>query len=215
VTIIVTPSPASVYSTYALLQAGVIDWAQRADLTSKAPTFIELAEHAMFRELPLRASETTLSGTTSGDTIAIPAVLNAIERVELTVGTTRYTLGYTSPNDIERLTIAAGLPTRFTVENGSIRLIATPQGAYSYSVYYLPTPDFLSSTAPSNALLSAHPDVYLWGSLTELARYIMDDQMEAKYLAAYTSAVDSIRKADERKRLPISGGLQTRVRTVR
>lgn len=203
-----------VYPDYAALQAGIIDWSQREDLASQMPAFIELAERSMFRELPLRASESVLTGSAVGQTISLPAVLNAIERVELVSNGVKYTLTYTSPNGIEALSTVS-LPTRFTVENGALRLIAPPAADYSYSIFYMSRPDFLTGSVPSNAVLAAHPDLYLWGALTELARYIMDYEMEGRYLAAYVSALGSVRAADERRRFPASGGLQIKPRSVR
>ncbi|MBA3773826.1 MAG: hypothetical protein H0X13_15450 [Ramlibacter sp.] len=205
----------SAYADYAALQAGVIDWSQRDDLASKVPAFIELAERAMFREVALRATQSSEAGTSSGDTITLPDRLNAIDRVELTAGGVKYTLNYTSPNGIEALTAGTGLPSRYTIQNGAIRLISAPAAGYSYTLFYRPTPAFLSPSLTSNAILANHPDLYLWGSLTELARYIMDNEMEGKFLAAYVSAVASVRAADERLRFPASGGMQIKPRNAR
>lgn len=200
------------FADYEALQSTILDWAQRADLAEEVTTFIELAELAMFRELPLRLNETIYSGTTSGETIAIPVALNAIERVEIESGGVRYTVPYTSPNGIESLTVGTALPTRYTVENQGLRLIPAPAGAYTFTLFYLETPAHLSPGNPSNSMLLAHPDLYLWGSLVELARYVMDPEMEARYLSAYGAVLDSIRRADERRRFPISGGLQMKPR---
>lgn len=213
--VLIPTASLAVYADYTALKAGVLDWSQRADLAGQVPAFIELAERAMFRSLPLRLTETTQTGTTSGDTIALPVALNAIERVEIESGGVRYTLNYTSPNGIERLTVGSGLPSLYTVEAGALRLIAAPGGEYTYTIYYLETPAFLSDSDPSNAILAAHPDLYLWGALVELARFIMDGEMEQRFLAAYGAVLTSIRAADERRRFPISGGLQIRPRGVR
>lgn len=214
-TVLIPLESTGVYADYSSLQLGILDWSQRSDLAAKVPAFIEMAERSMFRSLPLRATETTSSGTTSGETIALPAKLNAIERVEIELSGVKYTLTYTSPNGIEALTAATSLPTRFTVENGALRLIPAPAGAYGYTLFYMESPAFLSAGAPSNAILAAHPDLYLWGALLELARYIMDPEMEAKYLAAYGAVLNAIRAADERRRLPVSGGLQIKPRSAR
>ena len=213
--VLIPIAPDGVYSDYASLQAGIIDWSQRSDLSAKIPAFIEMAERAMFRELPLRANETTVTGTATSDIIALPVALNAIERVEIETNSVKYTLTYTSPNGIEDLTRATGLPTRYTVENGSLRFISAPADAYAYTIFYMDSPAYLSDGAPSNAILAAHPDLYLWGALTELARYVMDPEMESKYLASYGVVLQSIRRADERRRLPVSGGLQIKPRGYR
>lgn len=210
--VLVQPVNPGIYPHYEALKVGVLAWAQREDLAQHVASFIELAERTMFRELALRADEDALRGTTSGATIALPSVLNAIDRIEIAAHGRLHTLDYTSPNGVELLTGAPGLPTRYIVENGAIRLLAAPSGSYDYTVFYRPTPDFLSPSNQTNALLTAHPDIYLWGALTELARFVMDPELEASYLNAYKSALSSIQRADERRRLPVSGGMQIKPR---
>jgi hypothetical protein len=208
-TVLLQPANPGIYPDYTALQAGILNWVQREDLAAHAPAFIEMAERTMFRELPLRATETSFSGITSGDTITLPAVLNAIESIEISANGRSYALDYTPGAEQCQL---SGQPERYTMQNGVLRLFPSPAGAYGYTVYYMPTPAFLSAVNQSNALLVAHPDIYLWGALTELARFIMDAQLEASYLNAYKSALSSIQRADERRRFPIAGGMQIKPR---
>lgn len=202
-------------SDYASLQAAVIDWSHRSDLAARIPGFIDLAERELFRDLSLRNIEESVSGVTSGDTIAIPAGLSAFERIEIESNGHKYTINYTSPNGIEALTGDTGRPTRYVVENGAIRLLAAPSGPYSYTVFYIPLLASLSDENATNWLLTNHSDLYLKAALAQVAKFAKDDALYARLAQEIAVALDGIKRADERMRFPIAGGLQIKPRNAR
>lgn len=51
---------------YSTLQAGIAAWLARADLSSQIPTFIQLGEARINRELRSRQMQTLVTGTASG-----------------------------------------------------------------------------------------------------------------------------------------------------
>lgn len=201
--------------TYTKLQQAMTDWGHRSDLASHYPDFISLCEAEMFRELELRITEATVSGTTTSDTITIPSGLARVERLEITLSGVRYTLDYTPPDGIERLTYSTSLPTRYTVENNVIRIIPAPASAYAYTLYYIPDLTALSSTVASNWALTNAPDCYLYGSLEQLHHYSLNTEEAAKYRAMFEHALDAVKRSDESRRFPLSGGLQIKVRHAR
>lgn len=176
---------------------------------------IALAEQNILRELKLRINEATSTGTISGDTIAFPATWGRIERVEITSGSVRYSLNYTSPNGIESLTFSPSLPFRYTVEGGAIRLIPAPDTSYSYTVYYIPNLTPLANAGDSNWALLNAPDVYLFGSLAQWGLYAQDDELFTKYENLFQAAIDEVKRVDEGRRFPIAGGLQIKPRNAR
>lgn len=203
------------FLTYAELQSEMTAWGKRSDLTAKYASFITLAEASILRELKLRVNETTATGTTSGATIAIPTGCDRILRVEITANGVSYTLDYTSPNGIEPLTYSTGFPSRFTVEDGAIRLLSAPADSYTYTVYYIPNLDALSDTNTTNWALTNAPDVYLFGALEQMSHYALDQEQAAKYHGMFLGAMDSVKRVDEARRLPVSGGLQIKPRNAR
>ena len=200
---------------YTTLQAAVVDDSHRTDLASRVPRYIQQAENEIFRDLALRKIEAKATGTTSGDTLAIPASAVQIERVEIEANGRKYTLDYTSPNGIDQLTVSPGVPTRFTVENGVIRLLVAPAGAYTYSVFYVPSLAPLSDTSPTNWLVATFPDVYLYGALRQMALWAEDADMLAKYEPLFQAAKAAVQGFDDRQRFPASGGLQIKPRRYR
>lgn len=200
---------------YTPLLSRVADWMFRPDLTAKIPTFISLAEGAIFRELRLRQTEIILSGSTSSATISLPAGTRSIERLAITADGVQHTLDYTTPNGIEPLTYSTGRPTRYTVENQAIRLLTAPGSAYDFALHYIPNLLPITADNPSNWLSVNAPDLYLYGALLQAASFTMDDAHVARYGPHYAKAIDSVRRVDEALRLPISGGLQIKPRNAR
>jgi hypothetical protein len=202
-------------TTYAELQQAILDHSHRSDLSVKVADFIMLAEQHILRDFKLRVNEASTTVSPIGNTMPIPAGAQRIERLEVTIGTTRRTLDYTSPNGIEQLTISSAEPTRYTVEAGTIRIIPAPAASYSYTLYYIPDLTPLSNAAPVNWALTNAPDAYLFGSLCHLARYTQDDAAFERYTPMFMGALDAVKRIDEGRRLPISGGLQIKPRGFR
>jgi hypothetical protein len=202
-------------TTFAALKTAITSLAKRTDLVSKYDDFIGLAEFVMFRDLNLRITEASSTGTTSGATITIPAGLDRIERLSLVSDSKTYTLDYTSPNGVEPLTYGTGLPSRYTVEDGVIKLLTAPGSAYSYTIHYIPSLTPLSDSNTSNWLLANAPDAYLYGSLEQLSHHALDEPRAAKYHGMLLASLDSIQRSDEARRFPISGGLQIKPRNAR
>lgn len=206
-----------IIADYASLQTAVASDLHRptdALLLAELPRFVQLAETDILRALVLRQVETSVTGTTSGATIPLPVGLNQIERISLDYGGSAYTLDYTGPNGVEALSYP-GLPTRYTVENGAIKLLSPPAGAYSYTIYLVPQLVPLSVSNPTNWLLTNAPDVYFYATLAQAAGWTRDDATMAKAAAGYAAAIEGVRAKDARLRFPASGGLQIKPRGVR
>jgi hypothetical protein len=193
------------------LKAEIVAWSKRSDLTTKLDDFIALAEQPILRELKLRVNEASVTGAATAS-IAIPAGVDRIVRLEVVDGNVRYALDYTSPG-IEDT--ATGLPRSFTVQENAIRLIPAPSGAYTYTLHYIPNLSPLSDSNTSNWALANAPDVYLFGALEQLSHYTQHDEMAMKYRQMSQSAMDAVKRQDEARRFPVSGGLQIKPRNVR
>jgi len=200
---------------YSELQTELAAWSKRSNLADRMPGFIDLAERELFRELALRNVEASISGTTSGDSIAMPDGLSAFERIEIEASGHKYTLTYSSPNGIEGLTGSTNTPTRFLIEDGAIRLLSAPDGPYSYTIYYVPELEPLSDSNEMNWLLENHSDVYLKAGLLQVARFTKNQLDIDRLTQEVGAALDSVKRADERKRFPIAGGLQIKPRSYR
>ncbi len=198
-------------TNYTELQAAIGSHSHKESLSAQFPEWIMLAEATILRELKLRTNEVSATGTATGS-IAFPAGLGRIVRLEITDSGSRYVLDYASPG-YEAL--AEAHPHAYTVQDDAIRLIPPPSGAYDYALHYIPNLEALSDSNPTNWALTNCPDVYLYGSLCQMARWTKDDEEFARYVPMFQGAMDSVKRVDEAKRFPTSGGLQIKPRNAR
>jgi hypothetical protein len=98
--------------------------------------------------------------------------------------------------------VSVGVPSVYTLIGNEIRLGPAPAasaGLVAELQYYARVPA-LSAAAPSNWLLTAAPNVYLFGALLEAAPYIGDDMQLAKWHRLYSAAVTGLQSQDRRSR---------------
>lgn len=195
---------------YASLKAEIISESHRTDLAAKLPDFIQRTEREMARLLPLRAFETTVTGTSTG-TVALPADFDQVELLVLNTNGREYPMDYTSPNGVSAY--VSGNPNRYTLLNGVIRFIAPTGGEYTLNYLRKLVP--LSDAAPTNFIVTEHPDAYLYGAMVQVAMYEQDDTKLGKYAPLFNLVMNQIASQDARKRLPAAGGLQIKPRSYR
>ena len=193
-------------TTYATLQTDIADYLHRTDLTAQIPGFIARAESAMFRELNVKDIQTMVDDTTDEDFITLPTDFAFVIRLTTTVGGVEHTLDYVSPTDA----YTGDQSTKYTFEQGGIRILGAGNGT-AYQLYYTPAISALSSTLTTNWLLDNAPDLYLYASCLEGAKYTQDAE-QISILSGMTGALlDSVRRLTNRKYLP-AGSLQIKTR---
>lgn len=193
--------------TYSDLKTAIADFLHRTDLTTQIPNFIERAEAALFREINVKDLRVSTTGTTTGEYVTLPADFSEVVRLTCTYSGTEYDLDYGSqPVDY---TMTA--PKYFALENNKLRIFGSSTGQ-AYTLYYTPKVSALSVSNTTNWLLTNAPDLYLYASSLEAARYSRDEQLEAKLGAMLDPLIDGIKRYIERKGQPTSGSLQIRPR---
>ena len=85
--------------TYTELQTRADSFMHRTDLTTLWPTFIALAESAIFRELDLREMEVSVTGTAVDGFITLPADFGFMGRLTVTVGGNEVNVEYNNRTD--------------------------------------------------------------------------------------------------------------------
>lgn len=189
--------------SYTTLQADASDYLHRSDLTAKMPGFIALAEASLFRDLQIKDLATSVTGTTTGEYATLPTDFGTVVRLTATVGDAEYNIDYKAKDYSSSLTY----PNAYTLESNQLRIFGTSTGQ-AYTLYYIPNIAALSDTNPTNWLLTTAPDLYLYATCLEAAKYIRD-QAEVALLAPMVAGLtDSIRRLSERKGQPSSGSMQ-------
>ena len=185
-------------ATYTDLQTSVANWLHRTDLTANIPDFITLAESRINRKLRaiLPQVETDLTITPGTRFIKIPDDVVEIQSLWLTYYQPRRQLTYKNPTDLV-LNISAGMPNYWTIDGANLAFDGICDQAYTFTVRTFQV-FRLSTSAPTNWLLTTHPDVYLYAALIESAPFIRDNEQLAIWKGAYDIAIDEVQDKESR-----------------
>jgi hypothetical protein len=190
-------------TTYTELKSAVADWLIRDDLTSVIPTFISLAEAAIQREVrDYRMIKRATAEIDSGYT-AVPS--DWLQNIRFQLNTSPVvTLEYVTPDQAaEELSLRSsnGKPLFFTMIGSEFQVVPTPDGTYDGELTYYAKIDALSNSVAQNWLLTAAPDVYLYGTLLQAAPYLKDDERISVWGGLYRQAVESLSVQSDRARI--------------
>lgn len=197
--------------TYAGLRASIADFLNRSDLTAVIPDFIALAEVQMMRRfaaaagaglpvprrLLIRADATIEAGS---EFVAVPQRFMAPRSFILR--TQKVTeLDYLSPETFlaakKTLIFDAGdTPRYYTAIGAEFQILPVPAAEYEAELTFFQAPAPLSDAAPANWMLQDHPDVYLYGALTQSAPYLEHDERISVWGALFTQAITDASVAD-------------------
>jgi hypothetical protein len=186
-------------ASYSDLKVEVASWLRRADLTAEIPTFVALAEAQMNRRLRVRPMAARLSASWAAEYVNLPADFLAEREVSVADGAGgRHRLAYLAPEpmDLAALTPSSGRPRFYSLYGGQMRLHPAPDQAYTAELVYLQAIPALSDASPSNWLLAAHPDAYLYGALAQSAPYLKADERLALWSSLFLGVLADIEAAD-------------------
>lgn len=186
-------------STYSELLTAVQNWTHRADLASIIPDFITLAESRIYNGTtdqtgrlivpPLRVldMQNQSTGTISNQSISLPSGYLGTIRLTVNSGNDTHDLDYLAPTSITSPENSGGNPYYYTIINNAIK--TAPNIALAYTHDYYKRFDALTASAPTNWLLTNHPEIYLYGVLIEAAAYTNNDARVPGWMSAFTGAI--------------------------
>jgi len=184
-------------TNYTDLQSTVADWLHRSDLTPVIPTFIQLAEKQLSRQLRLKNQQTEATGA-AATTIALPSDYVEAIALFLTVGSEERPLRQKDRYSGARINNMTADTAYYTIEGSSLLLAPPPAGTETYTLQYYAAIPALSGVAQTNWLITEHPDLYLYAVLLQSAPYVKDDARLATWQAAYVSIKTAIDDQDMR-----------------
>jgi hypothetical protein len=187
-------------TTYGELQAAAATWLVRADLTARIPEFIALAEARLNRVLRARLAETeaALTAAVGARSIPLPAGFAEPLALWLVQGANRVPLRFIEPS-LLAATSLQGRPASWSVDGANLAFDRPCDQAYGFVLRML-TKFALSAAAPTNALLSDGPDVYLFATLCEAGPFLRDDALAGAYEARLARAIAEFNAKDARAR---------------
>jgi hypothetical protein len=178
-------------TTYTELKAAIASWLDRDDLTTEIVDFITLFEAVANRRLRVRQMETSTTLTPSSGSASLPSDYLQWRRVTWT-GSVRQELEYVHPSYLQALypDTPSDTPTVFTIEGSTLKVRPTSTTGLEFD-YWQKIP-VLSSDNATNWLLTAHPDLYLFGSLVEAQMFTVDPEQAAIWKARRDEVFDEI-----------------------
>ncbi len=203
-------------TNYTELKAALPNWMTRGDMASQAADCIALGEAGLNRELPAVEIDVTLTGIVDSRALDISAqncvapialfvAQSGLDEVELTPladGTFPYR-------------ISSAYPRAWAMDGININLDCPVDQAYPFR-FRFQQKFALSDAAPTNWLLTNHPDLYLaatvvWGSV-----FIQDaDNSLPRWASILNSALPSVRNIiaqNKRSTLLVDNALLSRRR---
>ena len=192
-------------SSYSELTIAVGNWIARSDLGSVIPEFVTLFESDANRKIRVRQMMVTQSTTPSSGQFDLPTDYLTWVNVRWNSNPI-VDLDYTHPTQFANLYAGeqSGVPRIFTVMGttsnvGVVKLTPTSDTEILFTYYQKITS---ISTAESNWLLVAHPDIYLAGTLTEAYAYTKDYDQAGLWKARRDNMFDEINNLDQKTRGP-------------
>ncbi len=190
-------------TNYTTLQTAVVEYLARdqdTTLIARVPTFIQMFEAKMNRELFVRQMEqrsTTIADTSTSEPefISLPTDFQSMRRVRLSSVTGKPALEFRSALQMDELRLTsgniAGQPRYFSIFGSEMELLPTPDQNYTIEMVYRQNIPALSSNS-TNWLLTLAPDLYMYGALLETAPYIKEDARIQTWGLGFQSARDSM-----------------------
>ena len=191
-------------STYSELLSTVANYLNRDDLTTLIPTFITLTENRLNRELRVRANMVrAITTTTAGQAFYdFPSDLIELRNITYDNNSQSHALRYLSPESVSREygTVVSGQPRAYTNLGNDLKLVPSPDAAYSISINYYSQLRSLSDSVTTNDVLTQYPSLYLFGACLEGAIYLNDTEQTNRFGSVFQKALDDVQRAEEAAR---------------
>lgn len=184
-------------TTYAELQTSMSSWLGNSLNSASYPDMIAIFEAAANRRLRVRQQEATAAITMSAGSGTLPTDYLSWRRVKWP-GSVAADLEYVEPSwmQMQYPTGATGTPQVFTIEGSTITV--RPSDDTSLTLQYFQKITALS--AGVNWLFTAHPDLYLFGSLVEAELFGENDERAPMWKARRDAIFDEIEKLSNKTR---------------
>jgi hypothetical protein len=191
--------------TFTELKSNIADWLNRTDLTSVIPTFIQLAEARLNRQLRTTNQYTRATVSSSDQYLSMPDDFLEMRHIRITSPKERDLVEIAAHQineytDTDFLASLADSYPRYFVYGQSLRIIPTPAESITYEMLYYAKVPALSTSNTSNWVSTSHPDAYLYYSLLQASPYLGEDERIAIWTQQAERAVAEIQASDDRRR---------------
>lgn len=171
---------------------------------------VVLAETEIFERLDMDDVETNNTAfSVSAALTALPTGFKGFRREPIaTYQGSAYSLILASPKQIVDETAGlTGTPLFYCIEANQLRIGYVPQSTLTLDITYLGKPAAITDTT-ANAILTAYPNLYLFGSLKFCAPYIGEDGRLAVWKTFYEEAMAIAQRAATKKKWNAGGEMR-------
>ena len=173
----------------------------RTDIVDTAPRFVTMAEVKLNRTLRLRDQETLVTSTPDANgVVALPSDFLEIRSVvtQANPPIVLRAMGADSANEIR----TGGQPIGYTITQSDL-VLEPPSERVLLISYYASIPA-LTSAAPTNWLLTKHPDIYLYATAFEAFMFLRDPEGAKIASDLLRGSIDDAKRADAMGRYSVS-----------
>lgn len=195
-------------SNYDDLIKTVVAYSHRDDVQPLLDTFLQLTETEIYSNpdeplklLALEISDTATTSTTSR-TLDLPSGITRQTSIRLEDNDVIRPIPYTNPTNFVTLDCVS-VPTQYTITNGKIEFNTMPDDNYPVTVNYESMALPLSDSNQTNEVLTKYPNVYLFGMLSNLFTWAMDDEQGSKYSGMFLQAIIDANRAERAIKYPV------------
>lgn len=180
----------------------------RSDLTANIPDFITLCEAQLNRRLRVRQMEGRFTSTlTAGNAyLGAPSNMISFRRLALTSINPTQLLQYVTPDEMYALwndTSDQDTPVNYTIIGSEIQFGPLPDQNYTIEGdYYSQIPGLQANS--TNWLMTAYPDIYIFGTLRQAAPFIGNDSRLPIWDGLFEKAITELELNDEKDRYAMS-----------
>ena len=186
-------------ATYSGLVEAVAALLNRSDLTSYVPDWVTMCEAELNRRLDTRQMEETTTLTIDGASEALPARFGGVKAFQLDLND-GVRMEYVSPSVFDTLSNVTGNPLYYTISGSYFWFAHPPGGTFSARLRYRALLDALGDSTPSNWLLAAYPDAYLYGVALHSAPFLNDDNRITLWQGKFDQIIDQINTEARKQR---------------
>lgn len=188
--------------TYENLITAIAKWSKRTDIADFIPDFITLTEKRINSGLRMKDNEKRAIATLAKDDKYIVLPTNFVEMRALRVidGSYYRDLVFCPPESM-KFSTQAGRPRFFTVNN-KLEFDCIPDQNYKLEMtyFYGITPLGVTEATKSNNVLVNYPQLYLYGSLAECARWALDPVSATEWDALYAAVLERANATEKKGR---------------
>lgn len=180
-------------ATYSELKTAIANWCSRDDLTAVIPDFVRLAEVRIKSMVKVRGDESEVSLVCAAGSAYLNLPFDFKNPVALWMADSREALPQLMPQSMPPDS-NPGRPAFWIVDGDRIKFNCAADQNYTLTLRYTQAFE-LSDSNHCNAILTAYPDVYLFGSLVEAASYLADERGMA-WEQRFQSAVQAMNNTE-------------------